>query len=101
MDEAERAHEELEKLVEKNGDANLAVRGCLARATFYKDNLKDDARVARKGDAYLIDLQDSSNCTVRAIDASLIERYREGGSQAQAQPAAQANRAAARPAQGR
>jgi tetratricopeptide (TPR) repeat protein len=44
MDESEKAHEDLENLVAKSGDTSLAVRGCLARATFYKDNLKDDAR---------------------------------------------------------
>jgi hypothetical protein len=65
-------------------------------------NLKDDARVARAGNAFLIDLQDTSNCTVRVIDAGLIERYREGGGQATAQAPAEGNRPpAARPAQGR
>jgi hypothetical protein len=59
-------------------------------------NLKDDARVAQPGRAFLIDLQDTSNCTVRVIDAGLIERYREGGGQPNAQAAT-----AARPAQGR
>lgn len=44
MEESEKAHEDLENLVAKSGDTGLAVRGCLARATFFKDNLKDDAR---------------------------------------------------------
>jgi tetratricopeptide (TPR) repeat protein len=44
MEEAEKAHEELEALAAKSDDINIAIRGCLARATFYKDNLKDDAR---------------------------------------------------------
>ena len=65
-------------------------------------NLKDDARVAQPGNAFLIDLQDTSNCTVRVIDAGLIERYREGGGPAEAQAPGGANAAApARPAQGR
>ena len=42
-------------------------------------NLKDDARVVQPGNAYLIDLQDTSNCTVRIVDAALIERYKQGG----------------------
>jgi hypothetical protein len=66
-------------------------------------NLKDSARVAQPGNAFLIDLQDTSNCTVRVIDAGLIERYRDGGGQANGQPPAEGNRTAtaARPAQGR
>ena len=44
MADAEKAHEDLEKLVEKNSDPSLVARGCLARATFFKDNLKDEAR---------------------------------------------------------
>jgi tetratricopeptide (TPR) repeat protein len=44
LEESGKAHEELERLAAKGGDASLAVRGCLARATFFKDNIKDDAR---------------------------------------------------------
>ncbi|MCX5738809.1 MAG: tetratricopeptide repeat protein [Proteobacteria bacterium] len=44
MQEAEKAHEDLETLVAKNSDTGLVARGCLARATFFKDNLKDEAR---------------------------------------------------------
>jgi tetratricopeptide (TPR) repeat protein len=41
---AEKAHEELEQIAAKSGDVGTLARGCLARAAFYKDNLKDDAR---------------------------------------------------------
>jgi tetratricopeptide (TPR) repeat protein len=44
MEEAEKAHEDLETLVAKNSDTGLVARGCLARATFFKDSLKDEAR---------------------------------------------------------
>ena len=44
MELAEKAHEDLETLVAKSPDKGLAARGCLARATFFKDNLKDEAR---------------------------------------------------------
>ena len=44
MDEAEKAHELLEQMMVKNGDPSLAVRGCLARASFIEDNVKDDKR---------------------------------------------------------
>jgi tetratricopeptide (TPR) repeat protein len=44
MEEAEKAHEDLETLVAKGSDAGLVARACLARATFFKDNLKDEAR---------------------------------------------------------
>jgi tetratricopeptide (TPR) repeat protein len=44
MPAAEKAHEELEQIAAKTGDVGTLARGCLARAAFYKDNLKDDAR---------------------------------------------------------
>ena len=44
IEAAEKAHEDLETLAAKSGDAGTAVRGCLARATFFKDTLEDDAR---------------------------------------------------------
>ena len=44
MDEAEKAHAELEEKAAKSGDASTMARACLARATFFKDNAKDDAR---------------------------------------------------------
>lgn len=44
LDEAEKAHVELEEKAAKSGDVSLIARACLARATFFKDNLKDDAR---------------------------------------------------------
>jgi len=44
LDESEKAHAELEEKGAKSGDASTAARACLARATFFKDNLKDDAR---------------------------------------------------------
>lgn len=43
-DEAEKVHAELEAAAAKSEDPSLAVRGCLARAAFFEDNLKDDAR---------------------------------------------------------
>jgi tetratricopeptide (TPR) repeat protein len=42
--EAEKAHEDLEAVAAKTGDPGTIARGCLARAAFFKDNLKDDAR---------------------------------------------------------
>jgi tetratricopeptide (TPR) repeat protein len=44
LEESEKAHEELEAVAAKSGDPSTVARGCLARAAFYKDNLKDDAR---------------------------------------------------------
>jgi len=44
MDEAEKAHEKLEEVSAKSADPSLAVRGCLARALFFKDNVKDEKR---------------------------------------------------------
>ncbi len=44
LEEAEKAHEDLETLASKSSDVGLASRGCLARATFFKDSLKDEAR---------------------------------------------------------
>lgn len=44
LDEADKAHEELEANAAKSGDPGTLARGCLARAAFYEDNLKDDAR---------------------------------------------------------
>src|SRR5262249_18455012 len=44
MDEAEKAHEGLEEMTAKTGDPSLAARGCLARASFIEDNVKDDKR---------------------------------------------------------
>lgn len=44
MVEAEKAHEDLETLAAKSSDMGLVAKGCLARATFFKDNLKDEAR---------------------------------------------------------
>lgn len=44
LEEADKAHEELEAVAAKSGDPATVARGCLARAAFYKDNVKDDAR---------------------------------------------------------
>lgn len=44
LDEADAAHAELEAVAAKSGDPATVARGCLARAAFYKDNVKDDAR---------------------------------------------------------
>lgn len=47
VDEAEKAHVRLKQIGEKSGDAGLAARGCLALATFYKDDRKDTERAER------------------------------------------------------
>jgi tetratricopeptide (TPR) repeat protein len=44
LEEADKAHADLEEKGAASGDASTAARACLARATFYKDNLKDDAK---------------------------------------------------------
>ncbi|MDJ0864609.1 MAG: tetratricopeptide repeat protein [Myxococcota bacterium] len=44
LDEAAEVHRELEELAANSGDASLAARGCLARASFFEDNLKDDEK---------------------------------------------------------
>lgn len=44
LDESDKAHEELEAVAAKSGDPATVARGCLARAAFFKDNIKDDAR---------------------------------------------------------
>lgn len=44
LDESEKMHVELEEKAAKSGDPSTIARACLARATFFKDNLKDDAR---------------------------------------------------------
>jgi tetratricopeptide (TPR) repeat protein len=48
LDESAKAHDELEEKAAKSGDASTMTRGCLAHATFFKDNLKDDARAEEK-----------------------------------------------------
>jgi len=48
MEEAEKAHDELETIAAKTGDAATMSRGCLAHAAFFKDNLKDDARAEQQ-----------------------------------------------------
>lgn len=44
LEEADKAHQELEVVAAKSGDPLTVARACLARAAFYKDNVKDDAR---------------------------------------------------------
>jgi len=44
MPEAEQAHATLEEVAAKNPDPSIAVNGCLARALFFHDNVKDDKR---------------------------------------------------------
>jgi len=44
IDEAEKAHEELEQMTAKNPDPSASIRGCLARASFIEDNVKDSKR---------------------------------------------------------
>src|SRR5690606_13236933 len=44
LQKAEEAFERLERTSAESGDAGLAARGCLARASFFEDNLEDDAR---------------------------------------------------------
>jgi len=44
MAEAEAAHAKLEEVSAKNPDPSIAVNGCLARAMFFRDNLKDHER---------------------------------------------------------
>jgi tetratricopeptide (TPR) repeat protein len=41
LDEAAKVHEHLEEATASSGDPSLAARGCLARASFFEDNLKD------------------------------------------------------------
>jgi tetratricopeptide (TPR) repeat protein len=43
-EEAEQLHAELEAASARSGDALAATRGCLARAAFFEDHLRDDAR---------------------------------------------------------
>lgn len=44
IEEAEKAHEDLEALAARSREAGVAVRGCLARAAFLEDTIKDVAR---------------------------------------------------------
>lgn len=43
-EEADKIHAEMEAAAVESGDPGLATRACLARAAFFEDNLKDDAR---------------------------------------------------------
>ena len=43
-DDAEAVHAEIEQAAHASGDADLAVRACLARASFFEDHLEDETR---------------------------------------------------------
>ena len=77
LEESDKAHAELEEIAAKSGDPATVARGCLARAAFYKDNVKDDARAEAH---YKTCLEKSPNdgLALRLVSQFYDERQRSG-----------------------
>ena len=77
LDEAETVFEQLEEVGAKSDDPSLVSRGCLARASFYEDNRKDEAR-AEAHYLHCLEKTPADPLAVRLVSQFFDERDRPG-----------------------